>query len=370
MVSSYLTFLLELSIFASFLLSGYFLFVNSMDELKIASDIEELAFLNKYSRIPRKLMFLRESAKDKILGLALYEAVKNNRLSSSILLQAFSADFTVKSCFQLDSLDLALENQYWDLATSLIAHSIKRINLEYVEGRLIKFYKEQESQKALVLFKALPRDIRLELIDKHFGKLMNLSRNSPAYFKEGFKIANERTINNTHDAIERNGYLALHWAKNQQISNGLALLFPYLKSSDPEVKSYLYLVYYFLGLSYYKTSSWKESLRSFEEVNKLRPNYFQTDFFIKMIKEKTKGSYHESSAYDRVDLKSFSYYDTLGINPSATKEDIRKAYHKLITKYHPDKFANMGKEYQAIANEKSKELNEAYSQCLKRIKKD
>ena len=49
------------------------------------------------------------------------------------------------------------------------------------------------------------------------------------------------------------------------------------------------------------------------------------------------------------------YYDVLGINKSASKEDIKKAYRKLALKYHPDK--NKGDK---SSEEKFKEASEAY----------
>ncbi|MBC7857970.1 MAG: DnaJ domain-containing protein [Burkholderiaceae bacterium] len=48
------------------------------------------------------------------------------------------------------------------------------------------------------------------------------------------------------------------------------------------------------------------------------------------------------------------YYQTLGLDKSAGADDIKKAYRKLVRKYHPD----LSKE--ADADRKTKELNEAY----------
>jgi curved DNA-binding protein len=48
------------------------------------------------------------------------------------------------------------------------------------------------------------------------------------------------------------------------------------------------------------------------------------------------------------------YYATLGVDKTASADDIKKAYRKLVRKYHPD----VSKE--ANADKKTKELNEAY----------
>ena len=49
------------------------------------------------------------------------------------------------------------------------------------------------------------------------------------------------------------------------------------------------------------------------------------------------------------------YYEVLGVEKSASKEDIKRAYRKLAIKYHPDK--NPGDKE---AEEKFKEATEAY----------
>lgn len=52
------------------------------------------------------------------------------------------------------------------------------------------------------------------------------------------------------------------------------------------------------------------------------------------------------------------YYDTLGVEKSATSVEVKKAYRQMAIKYHPDK--NLGDKE---SEEKFKEINEAYS-CL------
>ena len=55
-----------------------------------------------------------------------------------------------------------------------------------------------------------------------------------------------------------------------------------------------------------------------------------------------------------------NYYDILGVNKDASKDDIRRAFKKLSVKYHPDKHINDSEEDKKKAEEKFKEINEAY----------
>lgn len=60
-------------------------------------------------------------------------------------------------------------------------------------------------------------------------------------------------------------------------------------------------------------------------------------------------------------------YKVLGVNEGATNEEIRAAYLSLVKKYHPDKYTDP--DMKQLANEKLKEINEAYDQLTKNPRK-
>lgn len=54
------------------------------------------------------------------------------------------------------------------------------------------------------------------------------------------------------------------------------------------------------------------------------------------------------------------YYKILGVSKNATDEEIKKAYRKLAVQYHPDRQQDKSKEERTAAEEKFKEIAEAY----------
>jgi DnaJ like chaperone protein len=77
-------------------------------------------------------------------------------------------------------------------------------------------------------------------------------------------------------------------------------------------------------------------------------------------------SYLGISAKDFDSIKSMfientdAAYKILEIEPSATNDEIKKAYRKMALKYHPDKVSYLGEEFRKSADEKFKKVNEAY----------
>ncbi len=56
-------------------------------------------------------------------------------------------------------------------------------------------------------------------------------------------------------------------------------------------------------------------------------------------------------------------YKVLGISPNATNEEVKNAYRELAKKYHPDNYS--GSPMADVAEEKMKEINEAYDEILR-----
>ena len=63
--------------------------------------------------------------------------------------------------------------------------------------------------------------------------------------------------------------------------------------------------------------------------------------------------------------RSDNAYKILEINKSATVDEIKAAYRKMAKKYHPDKVIHLGKEHQKGAEEKFRQVQEAYEQLQK-----
>jgi len=60
-----------------------------------------------------------------------------------------------------------------------------------------------------------------------------------------------------------------------------------------------------------------------------------------------------------------SAYKTLGLERTATVDEIKKAYKRLAIEHHPDKVSYLGEEVQNAAKEKFQKLNEAYEKIKK-----
>ncbi len=58
----------------------------------------------------------------------------------------------------------------------------------------------------------------------------------------------------------------------------------------------------------------------------------------------------------------------LGVRPEASREEISAAYKRKISEYHPDKTTRLGPEIRELAELRSKEINAAYEEALRRFR--
>ena len=60
-----------------------------------------------------------------------------------------------------------------------------------------------------------------------------------------------------------------------------------------------------------------------------------------------------------------SAYKILGVTNTVTDKDVKLAYRKMASKYHPDKVAHLGDDFSKVAEEKFKSINDAYQKIKK-----
>ena len=60
-----------------------------------------------------------------------------------------------------------------------------------------------------------------------------------------------------------------------------------------------------------------------------------------------------------------SAYTVLEISPNATNDEVKAAYRRMAMKYHPDRVSTLGREVQKSAEEKFKQVQEAYATIKK-----
>lgn len=90
--------------------------------------------------------------------------------------------------------------------------------------------------------------------------------------------------------------------------------------------------------------------------------------FIKNVSDIFELSSYEYEQIKALFIKSAGRaYQILGVSEQASNREIRSAYKKLVTEYHPDKLMAKGvpEDFIKIANDKMSEINNAYDEICK-----
>ena len=57
-------------------------------------------------------------------------------------------------------------------------------------------------------------------------------------------------------------------------------------------------------------------------------------------------------------------HEILEVGPDATQEEIKSSYRRLVSQYHPDKVSHLGEEFRKLAEQRFKEIQEAYQKLI------
>ena len=84
--------------------------------------------------------------------------------------------------------------------------------------------------------------------------------------------------------------------------------------------------------------------------------------------EGTRGAYQENQQRAQAEQRFSRHdpYDVLGVPRGASQDEIRRAYRKLVVKYHPDKVDHLGDEFKVLAEKKFKQIQEAYQELVRK----
>ena len=90
--------------------------------------------------------------------------------------------------------------------------------------------------------------------------------------------------------------------------------------------------------------------------------YYQSERNTHSDENYKKAAGENSSRLNTQAQDSWDPYKILEIQRGASQEDIKRAYRQLAAKYHPDKVEHLGDEFKVLAEQRFKEVQQAYQE--------
>jgi len=82
--------------------------------------------------------------------------------------------------------------------------------------------------------------------------------------------------------------------------------------------------------------------------------------YSKEYRQSSSTGHDNNGQQKKREFTSTDPYDVLGVDKNASQDQIKSAYKKLAGKYHPDKVSHLGEEFRDLAEQRFKEIQEAY----------
>ena len=121
------------------------------------------------------------------------------------------------------------------------------------------------------------------------------------------------------------------------------------------------ILWYLLGLWLYEEKEFPRAQKWLERVVALDPNFEDCQEIMRNMASNRPGNYGTKFQQGQENQENSSDpYTVLGVSRKATKEEIRQAYRKAMSGYHPDKVAHLGPDLQALAAQRARSINQAY----------
>jgi hypothetical protein len=102
--------------------------------------------------------------------------------------------------------------------------------------------------------------------------------------------------------------------------------------------------------------------RFFNAWRKRQPGY--RNYYNRQFSEKEQAGPDSQAAESRGPQDP---YIVLQVEKDASPEEIKQAYRKLASKYHPDKIQHLGEEFRKLAEKRFKEIEEAYRELTSKM---
>lgn len=216
----------------------------------------------------------------------------------------------------------------------------KRSELDFVKDYIKKAFPTENDQKnALQLLKnLLEENIDIEDVAKQVGRQMNIyHKRELLHFLIGIGYA-DGMFENSEDAVIRR----------------IATFLGVSRSDYNAIKS-AYFADEKTNESYTNRGYSQESSQNNSSYSSNNQGSYQNS------SSESRGGYSNSSRARQSSTMSLSTaYSLLGIESSATNEEVVKAYRSMCKKYHPDRVATLGEGAIKDAEEHMSKINQAY----------